>query len=226
MSWGAMVRQLVALQAYSKRRMARNRCQVPQDGRAPQQAAPPQQHHPPGAQPPLPAAPADPAPPQSAPQPAKGGARCLRTCFASDYTPPAGDSPQGAPFALRVRQRPYGALPVWRLPKPGAPHRPAPPLLAPQPCPAAKRRPAPPPPGPVPAPPAPRAPPVLRAPPVPQVPRPARPLAAPRNAKSYSCGAHSLPPCKPCFRENRGIRHCCKAGHHRRLAGFQVRAST
>ena len=58
------------------------------------------------------------------------------------------------------------------------------------------------------------------------VPCPARPLAAPRNAKSYSCGADTLLPCKPCFRVNRGVRHCCKAGHHRRLAGFQVLAST
>ncbi len=154
-SRGAMARQLEALQAYSERRIARNRCRVPQDSRAPQQAAAPQLPHQPGVQPQPPAALADPAPPLVAPQPAKGGARRSRNCFASDYTPPAGDAPQGAAFALRVRQRPYGALPVWRLPKPGAPHRPAPPLLAPQPRPAAKRRPAPPPPGPVPAPPAP-----------------------------------------------------------------------
>ena len=32
---GAMARQLAALQAYSEHRVARNRCRVPQDGRAP-----------------------------------------------------------------------------------------------------------------------------------------------------------------------------------------------
>ena len=227
-SRGAMARQLEALQAYSERRIARNRCRVPQDSRAPQQAAAPQLPHQPGVQPQPPAALADPAPPLVAPQPAKGGARRSRNCFASDYTPPAGDAPQGAAFALRVRQRPYGALPVWRLPKPGAPHRPALPLPAPQPRPAAERRPAPPggaPPDPAPAPLVPRALPVPPAPLAPQAPHPVRPPVAPRNAKLYRCGAHDLPPCKSCFRAGRGVRHCCKAGHHRRLAGLQVPAS-
>ena len=80
-------------------------------------------------------------------------------------------------------------------------------------------------PDPAPAPLVPRALPVPPAPLAPQAPHPVRPPAAPRNAKSYRCGAHDLPPCKSCFRAGRGVRHCCKAGHHRRLAGLQVPAS-
>ena len=110
LSLGAMARQLAALQAYRERRMARNRCRVPQDGRVPQQAAPPQQHHPPGAQPLLLAAPAGPAPPQAAPQPATGGARRSRTCFASDYTPQQGTRHREHPSpseSARGRTAPY-----------------------------------------------------------------------------------------------------------------------